>query len=204
MLAKVKKIFRLAKRYDRLPNEYMQYYYFPEERLSEAQEVRMTRAGAIMSELPRIVAHYREQAEREEPRLTLQRGGSGFGEFAVDAITAVACDSGRVEMLNVPNRGALPNLAPERIAELSCRIDRHGATPLTQGEIPRELHGLINSLAEYQALTAETVWFCDSRQAGIRVLVSNPLLWKLDLGRVEALYVEMAETHRQWLPTALL
>ncbi len=201
---KVKRMFRLAKRYGRLPNEYMQYYYFPEETFAEAQAASMTRAQVIMSEMPRIFAHYREQAEREEPLLTMQRGGSGFGEFAVDVITALACDTGRVEMLNVPSRGVLPSLAPERVAEVPCRIDRHGATPLAQGELPSELHGLINALADYQALAAEAGWFGEGREAGIKALAANPLVWRLDLERVEALYLEMAQAHRQWLAPGLL
>ncbi len=201
---KVKRMFRLAMRYGRLPNEYMQYYYFPEETLSEARAANITRAEVIMAELPRIFAHYREQAERQAPTLTLQRGGSGFGEFAVDVITAVACDSGRVEMLNVPNRGVLPNLPTERVAEVPCRIDRCGATPLAQGEIPGELRGLISALAEYQALAAEAGWFGDNREAAVKALAANPLLWKLDADRVEAMYGEMAHAHREWLHEGLL
>lgn len=196
---KTKRMFRLAMRYGRLPNEYLQYYYFPEETLKEAQASSMTRAEVIMSELPRIYAHYREQAAREEPHLALQRGGSGFGEFAVDVITAVACDSGRVEMLNVPNRGALPNLASERVAEVPCRIDRQGATPLAQGEIPGEIRGLINALAEYQALTAYAGWHANGREAAVKALAANPLVWKLDAERIEAMYDEMAQAHREWL-----
>ncbi len=202
--SKVKRMFRLAKRYGRLPNEYMQYYYFPEETLHEANAAKMTRAEVVMSELPRIFAHYREQAECGEPHITLQRGGSGFGEFAVDVITAVVRSSGRVEMLNVPNKGVLPNLAYARVAEVPCRIDRSGATPLAQGEMPGELRGLISSLAEYQALAARAGWFGESREAAIEALAANPLMWKLDVERVEALYVEMAEAHRQWLPAGLL
>lgn len=201
---KVKRVFRLARRYGRLPNEYLQYYYFPEETLAEAKAANMTRAEVIMEEMPRIFAHYREQAERDEPHLTLQRGGSGFGEFAVDVITAVTCNSGRVEMLNVPNRGVLPNLPPGRVAEVPCSIDRYGATPLAQGEIPGELRGLISALAEYQALAAEAGWHGDSRDAALKALASNPLVWKLDAERVEAMYSEMAEAQREWLPAGLL
>src|SRR5436305_921495 len=34
---RVKSMFRLARRYGRLPNEYMQYYYYPEETVAEAR-----------------------------------------------------------------------------------------------------------------------------------------------------------------------
>lgn len=201
---KFKRMFRLAMHYGRLPNEYMQYYYFPEETLREAQAAPMTRAETIMAELPRIFDHYAEQAETSSPNLTLQRGGSGFGEFAVDVIKAIAGDSGRVEMLNVPNRGTLPNLPVDRVAEVPCRIDRYGATPLAQGEIPGELRGLISALADYQAQAATVGWFGESREDAVKALATNPLLWKLDAERIESLYGEMAEAHKAWLPAGLL
>ena len=109
---KLKRTFRLAKRYGRLPNEYMQYYYFPEETVNEALAAPLSRAEVIMEELPDIFSHYREQAEQERPHLTHTRGGTGFGEFAVDIIAAIASDSGLVEMINIPSLGAFPAYPP--------------------------------------------------------------------------------------------
>jgi 6-phospho-beta-glucosidase len=192
---KLKRMFMLAKRYGRLPNEYMQYYYFPEETLAEALAAPKTRAQVIMDELPQIFEHYREQAENPQPRLTHTRGGAGFGEFAVEAIAAVASDSGRVEMVNVPNRGAFAGMPYERVAEVPCRLDRLGATPLVQGGLPGELSGLIEALAEYQALAAEAGWYGKNRDAALKALAANPLVWKLDAERIEAMFDEMAEAH---------
>ncbi|MEO8286071.1 MAG: glycoside hydrolase [Chloroflexota bacterium] len=199
-----KRMFRLARRYGRLPNYYMQYYYYPEETVKEASDAEMTRAEVIMSEIPRIFEHYREQAEAEHPRLLLQRGGTGFGEFAVDIIAAVATNSGRIEMINVPNRGVLPGLPAGRVAEVPCRLSNTGAAPLAQGEIPAELRGLILALAEYQSLTAEAGWYADSREGAVRALASNPIMWRLDADRVEAMYGELAQAHREWLPPQLV
>ncbi len=53
-------------------------------------------------------------------------------------------------------------------------------------------------------MAAEAGWFGESREAGIKALAANPLVWKLDLERVEALYLEMAQAHRQWLAPGLL
>lgn len=198
-----KRMFRLAARYGRLPNHYMQYYYYPEQTVAEALAAPLTRAQVIMEELPSIYEHYREQSEAEHPHLTHARGGTGFGEFAVDVITAVATDSGRVEMINLPNQGAFPALPYERVAEVPCRLDRAGATPLAQGRLPNELQGLILALADYQALAAEAAWHAQSKEEAVQALAANPLVWKLDIDRVEALYDEMARAHSEWLPEAL-
>jgi 6-phospho-beta-glucosidase len=202
--SKTKRMFRLARRYGRLPNEYMQYYYYPEETVREAQEAKMTRAEVIMSELPDIFAHYKEQAATGDPHLTRQRGGTGFGEFAVDVIAAVASNSGRVEMINVPNRGVIQGLPAERVAEVPCRLGSEGATPLAQGDLPAEMRGLILALAEYQAMAACAAWFADSREEAVKALASNPLVWKLDADRIEQLYDEMAVAQREWVPEALV
>jgi 6-phospho-beta-glucosidase len=203
--AKERRMLRLALRYGRLPNEYLQYYYYPQETLAEARTAARgrTRAETIMAELPDIFAHYAEQAEQPEPRLTRERGGGGFGDFAVEVLRAILCDEGRVEMLNVPNRGTLPGQPPERVAEVPCLIDRHGATPLAQGPLPAEVHGLIAALADYQALAATAGWEGDAGQAR-RALAANPLCWPLDAEQIDALYARLAQTHAAWLPERLL
>ena len=199
-----KRAFRLARIYRRLPNDYMQYYYFPEETFAQAQAAPLTRAGLIMRDLPSIFEHYREQAATDNPVLTHARGGTGFGEFAVDVISAVATDSGLIEMINRPNNGALPGLPPERVAEVPCRLDAQGATPFANGPLPSELHGLIVALAEYQSLAAEVAWHANDKAAAVRALASNPLTWKLDIDHVEALYNELAQAHARWLSPGLV
>jgi 6-phospho-beta-glucosidase len=205
IIPKTKRMIRLALRYNRLPNEYMQYYYYPQETVAEARAAAAghTRAEAIMAELPDIFAHYREQADQPEPHLTHQRGGGGFGDFAVEILRAILCDEGRAERLNVPTLGTLPGQPPERVAEVPCRLDRHGATPLAQGPLPTELHGLIAALADYQTLAATAGWEGDAHSA-THALAVNPLCWHLDADQVDALYARLAQAHAQWLPARLL
>ncbi len=199
------RMIRLALRYGRLPNEYLQYYYFPQETLAEARAAAQghTRAEVIMDELPGIFDHYAEQAAEPTPHLTRARGGTGFGDFAVDVLRAILRDEGRVEMLNVPNAGTLPGQPPERVAEVPCLIDRHGATPLALGPLPTALHGLIAALADYQALAAAAGWEGDAACA-VRALAANPLCWSLDPDQVNALYRDLAAAHAAWLPARLL
>ncbi len=83
---RVKRQFRLAVEYDRLPNSYMQYYYFREETVVEAQSAPMTRAEAILETLPGYYRHFEDQIAAEVPRLSHVRGGSVFGDMAVEVI----------------------------------------------------------------------------------------------------------------------
>jgi 6-phospho-beta-glucosidase len=201
---KVKRMFRLAARFGRLPSEYMQYYYFPEETLQECLETPVTRAEEIAAELSYLFMHYREQTESAHPRLAETRGGSGFGEFAGEVIAAMTTDSGQIAMVNVPNRGTVRGLPPERVTEVPCWLTSQGAAPLALGDLPGELWHLIRNLATYQATTAEVGWKAESRNAALRALATNPLVWQLSTEQLEAMYDELAQAHKEWLPPGLL
>lgn len=200
--APVKRMFKLAQRYKRIPNRYLQYYYFHEEILREAKQAPMCRAEEIMAELPSIFAHYEAESEKERPVLVKMRGGTrAFGDFAVDVMKAIVEDSNTIFVLNVSNRGAVPGFDAERVVEVPCLVNRRGAHPLAQERLPKELMGLLKMLAEYQALTAKAAWK-GTRQDAVKALVANPLV--LSLPRAEALYDEMARAHANYLPEPLL
>lgn len=197
----VRRMFRLARTYGRIPCKYLQYYYFPEDTVEEARAQTCTRAQELMEAMPGYWSHYKEQLQAQRPILTHVRGGPGFGDFAVDVISSWIRNSGEIFQLNVPHRGAIPGFPPDLVLELPCRVDYHGVTPLAQPALPRDVMGLLEMLAEYQVLTAEAGWQ-GTRAAAVRALASNPLV--LSLAKAEALYERMAAAHRLFLPERLL
>jgi 6-phospho-beta-glucosidase len=186
-----------------LPAEYFQYYYYHDEVLDEMRAAPQTRAEVIMSQAPGYLEHYREQATAERPVLdpARSRGGIMELELAVDVLAAIANDLRQVFPCNVPNRGSIPTFADDRVVEVPCLVDRHGATPLAQPPLPRAVAGLVEMLAEYQALAAEAAW-SGGRADGIRALASHPLVF--DLRKATAIYDELAAAHRAYLPERLL
>lgn len=182
--ARVKRQFRLAREYGRLPNSYLQYYYYREETVAEAQAASKTRAEEILESLPSYYAHFQEQLEADVPQLTHVRGGSLFGDMAVEVLRGLVLGDGSIHTLNVPNRTALPTFAPDRVVELPARLERTGATPLVQEPLPSAVSGLLQSLAEYQWMAADAIWRND-RRAMKQALAANPLV--LSLSMAEAL-----------------
>lgn len=180
--ARVKRQFKLTRDYGRLPNSYLQYYYFREETVAEAQAAPRTRAQEIMASLPGYFAHFREQAAAPVPRLTHVRGGSIFGDMAVEVLRGLVQANGSIHTLNIPNRTAVPDFAPDRVVEVPARLERAGATPLVQPRLPSAVVGLLHMLAEYQWLAAEAIWHGD-RPAMERALAANPLVVSLALAR---------------------
>jgi 6-phospho-beta-glucosidase len=122
-------------------------------------------------------------------------------ELAVDVLAAIVNNLGQVFPCNVPNHGAIATFADDRVVEVPCLVDRHGATPLAQPPLPRVVAGLVEMLGEYQALAAEAAW-SGTRADGIRALASHPLVF--DLRKATTVYDELAAAHRAYLPERLL
>lgn len=178
--ARVKRQFRLTREFGRLPNSYLQYYYYREETVAEAQSAPKTRAEVILESIPGYYAHFQEQIAAETPRLTHVRGDSLFGDMAVEVLRGLVLGDGSIHTLNVPNRTALPTFAPDRIVEVPARLERLGATPLVQDRLPSAVSGLLQSLAEYQWLAADAIWRDDCK-AMKHALAANPLVLSLSL-----------------------
>src|SRR5690348_7593341 len=197
------RLLELACRMDSLPSSYFQYYYFKDEILAELQQKPTTRAQDIMASVPDYWAHYREQAERDEPDLDpgRSRGGIHELELGIDVMDAVFNDRKEVWYVNVPNNGSLPDFPDDLVVETVGFVDRNGVTPLAMGQLPRHVVGLVKMLGAYQALTAEAAW-SGTRTDAIRALASHPLVYSLHTA--EATYDELAAAHRHLLPERLL
>jgi len=192
---RVKRQFRLAAEYGLLPNSYMQYYYFREETLAEALAAEKTRAEVILDQLPGYYRHFEEQIAAPVPHLSHVRGGSIFGDMAVDVILSLITQDQRVHTLNVPNRGALTGFDQDRVVEVPARIA--GVKTRIQGtyQLPSEVSGLLHMLAEYQWLAANAIWNGGYRDL-VHALASNPLVLSLPLAEkmLESIIPLQAET----------
>ncbi len=178
---RVKRQFRLAREYGHLPNSYLQYYYYREETVAEAKSAAKTRAQEILDMLPSYYHHFEEQIAAETPNLTHIRGGSVFGDMAVEVLSGLVNQDASIHTLNIPNQSALPDFAVDRVVEVPARLELSGgATPLVQRHLPSNVVGLLHMLAEYQWLTADAIWNGDQHDL-IHALASNPLVLSLPL-----------------------
>jgi 6-phospho-beta-glucosidase len=180
--ARVKRQLALTQAYGSVPNGYLPYYYDREASVEDARAARRTRAEVILEELPAMYRHFEAQAGAETPRLTHGRGGSVFGDFAVRVLRALVTGEAARLTLNVRNGGALPDLDPERIVEVPCRVADGRVTPEPQGSFARDQLGLLRMLADYQAAAADAIWDGDPA-AMERALAANPLVVSLSLAR---------------------
>jgi 6-phospho-beta-glucosidase len=200
---KARRMLQIAVIQGSLPSEYMQYYYFADEILAELRAKPTTRAEDILAAVPDYWAHYREQAELDCPVLdpARSRGGIDELELAIDVMDAVFNDRKALLPVNVPNRGAIPDLPDDLVVETLGVVDAAAIAPLALGPLPRPVAGLVKALGEYQALAADAAWNGTRREA-IQALLANPLISSLPTA--ERIYDELAAAHRAYLPERLL
>jgi 6-phospho-beta-glucosidase len=200
---RVRRMLNIAVATGHVPSEYAQYYFYTDEILADLSSRPTTRAQDIMARVPDYWAHYRDQAEQPQPELdpSRSRGGINELELALDLIAALANNKTRLLPVNVPNRGAIPDLPDDQVVETFAQVDATGITPLALGPLPHPVAGLVQSLGEYQLLAGHAAWEGTRRDA-IRALLANPLCHNLE--KVTTVYDALAAAHRRYLPERLL
>ncbi len=79
-------------------------------------------------------------------------GATGYHRIAVEVMTALNSESPKVVVVNVRNRGAITDLAPDDVVEVPAAIDLNGPRPLATGALPSSVKGLVLAVKAYERL----------------------------------------------------
>jgi 6-phospho-beta-glucosidase len=157
-----------------LPSPYLHYFYRHDEVLEEQREG--TPRAATVAEIEReLLELYRDPTLVEKPLLLEQRGGAFYSEAATALVASLAAGTGDLQVVDVRNAGAVPGLANDDVVELLARITTEGPLPLPQPPLAPELLGLVQHVAAYERLTAETAITRDPVTAR-KALLTHPLI----------------------------
>ncbi len=121
-----------------------------------------------------LLEMYKDPALDVKPKLLEQRGGAFYSEAAAMLVESLALDVGDVQVVNVKNDGAIPNIDHDAVVEIPCRISTAGAEPLPQRPLPPEMLGLVQQIKAYERLTVEAATSGD-RDVAVKALMANPL-----------------------------
>ncbi len=179
-----------------LPSPYLQYYYYTGEILKHQQEVGKTRAYEVMEIEKELLLEYARVAAGGK-RLEKSRGGRWHADMMIGLLAAIANDSREVFIVNVPNRGSLPELPYEKIIEVPAIVDSAGARPLAMGNMPLKVKGLIQSVAAYEELTVQAA-LSGSRSKALDALACHPLVGSRDTAW--QLLDAYLDAHERYLP----
>jgi len=157
-----------------IPSYYIRYYYLTRTVLEE-QRAGHTRARDVMDIEARLLEMYRDQSLAEKPALLDSRGGAFYSEAAAQLIASLHDGAGDIQVVDIRNDGALPDLPDSAVVEIAARIDRDGAHPLPLAPLAPEQRGLVQAVKAYEELAVAAARTGD-RTLAVRALSANPLV----------------------------
>jgi len=120
-------------------------------------------------------------------------------EAAADIIRAMALGHQIVDVMNVPNRGQIPNLPTGAVVETLGVVNPLGFAPLTVGPLPEPIASLVRRHAINQELIVEAGIEGDLDKA-FEVLINDPLCEHLSVPEIRAMGDRLLTATRRYLP----
>ena len=179
-----------------IPSYYLRYFYLTDVVLAE-QLAGPSRAEDVIAIERELLEQYRDPNLAEKPRQLEERGGAYYSEAAAQLIEGLTAGRGDVQVVNVRNDGAIPDLPANEVVEVPARIDADGIVPLPLAPLAPELRGLVQQVKAYERLTIEAAIHGD-RRAGLLALVAHPLVGPY--GVAAPLFEALLEANRTHLP----
>ena len=179
-----------------VPSYYLRYFYCRDEVLEQQLRGR-PRADEVMDIERELLDLYRNPALDEKPALLEQRGGAFYSEAAAQLIASLHADTGDIQVVNVRNAGALPDLSDDAVVEIPARIDRDGAHPLPLAPLAPELRGLVQAVKAYEELAVAAAISGD-RTIAEKALLAHPLVGRFAVAR--PLLAALLDANRRYLP----
>ena len=178
------------------PSYYLRYYYRTDVVLREQLDGH-TRAQEVMDIENQLLELYRDPTLDTKPELLEHRGGAFYSEAAAQLIASLHDGPGDVQVVDIRNNGALPDLPDDTTVEVPARITQAGAEALKLRPLAPEMRGLVQAAKAYEELAIEAAKTGDRRVA-LRALLANPLVARWSMA--EPLLDALLEANREHLP----
>jgi alpha-galactosidase len=130
----------------------------------------------------------------------LPHGPEDEGIVVCEVMESVLADRAERFIVNVPNRGLVPNLPVEAVVEVPAVVNAEGVHPVGIGALPTGLAAVLGRHSLVQRLTVDAALHGD-RRALREAMTADPLLdATLEPDEIEALTKEMLEANAPHLP----
>lgn len=157
---------------DSIPNNYLEYYLFPNWYVSQA-DPNYTRANQIMDGRLKKIKDTVKLIRSGEAEGDLGYESSGHGQYIVDIASSIINNRNQRFMLIVPNYGAIPNLRNDAVVEVPCYVNAKGAEPISlRYNIPDFHKGLMEAQVASEKLLVDA-FFEGSYQKALKAFALN-------------------------------
>ena len=183
-----------------IPSFYHSYYYKQDTKLNEG--LAEFKEGKIRSQVVQKLEQelfelYKDEHLDVKPTQLEERGGAYYSDAACSLIESIYNDKKDIQTVITKNNGAIDGIANESAVEISAVISKDGPIPLTIGELPIQINGLVQQMKSFERLTVEAAIEGDAEKA-ILALAVNPLTPSDSVAKEVVL--EMLEAQKEWLP----
>ena len=179
---------------------YHQYYYKTGDMLKKELEdfsTGRTRAEVVKELEAELFELYKDPNLAIKPPQLEQRGGAYYSDAAVRLITSIYTDKRDIQPVNTKNRGAIAGIPYDSAVEISCVITKDGPKPITMGELPVTVNGLVQQIKSFERVAIDAAVTGDYATA-LTAMTINPLVPSDKLGKI--ILDEMLEAHKEYLP----
>ncbi|MCX7820416.1 MAG: 6-phospho-beta-glucosidase [Brevinematales bacterium] len=180
-IKKIKKEISISGLYNIIPSPYLSYYFFRNKMLEEESN-KIPRAREVMKIEKKLFEKYSNENLNEKPQELSQRGGSRYSLVAISLIDSIYNDKRDIHVINIKNNGAIKDLPDNSVVETNAIVGRNGITPLSYGELPITLKGLIQQVKYYEILTIEAAIEKNYNKA-LKALTTHPLIGDVEIAK---------------------
>jgi 6-phospho-beta-glucosidase len=145
----------------------------------------------------RLLEEYRDPMLSVKPDALSYRGGAFYSLAAVRLMASLHAGTGDVQVVDMRNDGAVPELPDDAVVETTAVVDADGAHPLHQRPLAPEMLGLVQHMKAFERLTVRAAR-SGSRDDVVRALLANPIIGQYPLAA--ELADELLAANKRYLP----
>lgn len=183
-----------------IPCPYHRYYYQTKVMLEEELEAAKkdgTRAEVVKKLEQSLFELYKDPNLNIKPPQLEKRGGAYYSDAACRLISSLYNNKGDIQPVNTMNNGAIASIPDDCAVEVSAVITKDGPKPLTMGDLPVAVRGLVQQIKSFERVAAEAGVTGDYKTALLAMCI-NPLVGSDNLAK--QILDEMLEAHKEHLP----
>ncbi|MFP3726976.1 6-phospho-beta-glucosidase [Priestia filamentosa] len=179
---------------------YHMYYYKTDEMLEK--ELKNFKEGTTRAEVVKrledeLFELYKDPNLAIKPPQLEQRGGAYYSDAAVRLISSIYNDKRDIQPVNTINNGAIASIPDDSAVEVSCIITKEGPKPISVGDLPVPVRGLVQQIKSFERVAAEAA-VTGNYDTALLAMTINPLVPSDKIGK--QILDEMLEAHKPYLP----
>lgn len=185
-----------------VPCGYHRYYYRAEEMLEHALKEYHdpeigTRAEQVRQTEKELFELYKDEHLDHKPEQLSQRGGTHYSDVACETIASIASNKNTHVVVSTVNNGAVPDLAPDDVVEVSAYINATGAQPIAFGSLHPAERGWLQVMKNMELCVEEAAVTGDYGLL-LQAFIINPLIQSGETAK--QVMNELLIAHKAYLP----